>query len=55
VIAALVLWLIAAAAGAILGRALEGGTSGPPPRVLYAVATVAVAALLVDMIFKPGT
>jgi hypothetical protein len=53
VLASLVLWAIAAAGGIRLGQALQderrSGNSLP-----YAVMTVAVAALLVVMIYKPG-
>jgi hypothetical protein len=53
VLAALALWAIAAAGGIRLGQLLQAdrpsGTSLP-----YAVMTVAVAALLVVMIYKPG-
>jgi len=58
VIAALVLWVIAAAAGARFGMgyssAIEVGR--PPERslALYGAMTLAVSLLLIDMIFKPG-
>ena len=65
VIAALVLWAIAAGAGTRFGLVYVGARQGDrpgaieagrprPPLALYAVMTLAVAALLVDMIFKPG-
>jgi hypothetical protein len=53
VIGAIVLWAVAAFAGFRLGTSLsegDGGGAGLP----YAVMTVAVAALLVVMIYKPG-
>jgi hypothetical protein len=52
---AIVLWLVAAASGANLRR-LFADAGGVPPRAatLYAVMAVASAALLIDMIFKPG-
>jgi hypothetical protein len=53
VLAALALWAIAAAGGIRLGQLLQSdrpsGTSLP-----YAVMTIAVAALLVVMVYKPG-
>jgi hypothetical protein len=59
IIAALVLWVIAAGAGTRFGMAYVSAqeTGRPPVRSLplYAVMTLAVAALLVDMIMKPGT
>jgi hypothetical protein len=53
ILAALVLWAIAGGTGVRIGMALE---SGPTERVrpLYAVMTIAVLALLVVMIYKPG-
>jgi uncharacterized membrane protein len=61
IIAALVLWVIAAAAGTRLGmrfRQARGAERAAPASaevlLLWATMTVAVAALLVDMIFKPG-
>jgi uncharacterized membrane protein len=60
ILAAFLLWAIAAGSGIRLGMgyqqaaAGEGQADGPRPVVLWAVMTVAVAALLVDMIFKPG-
>ena len=68
ILAAIVLWVIASAAGGPLGRRYrqalvartDAGHTGTeavrPPRALalYAVTAAATAALLVDMIFKPG-
>jgi hypothetical protein len=61
IIAALVLWVIAAVAGTRLGtsfRQTRGAGRAVPPSgqtlFLWAAMTLAVAALLVDMIFKPG-
>ena len=57
IIAAIVLWLIASAAGGPLAAALrEEGAGGAPDRarLLFAVVSLATTALLVDMIFKPG-
>jgi hypothetical protein len=58
VIAALVLWAIAAGTGTRFGMAYvnprEDGRPPERPVALYAVMIVAVALLLVDMIFKPG-
>ena len=55
ILSALVLWAIAAGAGVRLGMAY---TEGEPPAgnvlPLYAVMAVAVTALLVVMIYKPG-
>jgi hypothetical protein len=53
ILAALVLWAIAAGTGIRLGEAYSAG-SGDKARPLYAVMTVAVLALLVVMIYKPG-
>jgi hypothetical protein len=53
ILTALVLWAIAAAAGIRLGMAMEDG-GGERVRPLYAVMTIAVVALLVVMIYKPG-
>jgi hypothetical protein len=52
ILTALVLWAIAAGAGIRLGMAMEDG--GERVRPLYAVMTIAVVALLVVMIYKPG-
>jgi hypothetical protein len=54
ILAALVLWATAGAAGIRLGMAYRQPAPGARPLVLWAVMTLAVAALLVDMIFKPG-
>jgi hypothetical protein len=53
ILAALVLWVIAAGTCVRIGTALE---AGPRERVrpLYAVMTVVVLALLIVMIYKPG-
>jgi hypothetical protein len=53
ILAALVLWVIAAGTGIRLGEAYSAGT-GDKARPLYAVMTIAVVALLVVMIYKPG-
>jgi hypothetical protein len=53
ILAALVLWAIAAATGIRLGMTMEEG-GGERVRPLYAVMTIAVLALLVVMIYKPG-
>jgi hypothetical protein len=53
ILSALVLWAIAAGAGIRLGMAMEDG-GGERVRPLYAVMTIAVVALLVVMIYKPG-
>jgi hypothetical protein len=53
ILAALVLWAIAGATGIRLGMTMEGG-GGERVRPLYAVMTIAVLALLVVMIYKPG-
>jgi hypothetical protein len=53
ILTALVLWAIAAGAGIRLGMAMEDG-GGQRVRPLYAVMTIAVVALLVVMIYKPG-
>jgi hypothetical protein len=53
ILTALVLWAIAAGAGIRLGMAMEEG-GGERVRPLYAVMTIAVLALLVVMIYKPG-
>ena len=63
IVAAFVLWAIAGVAGARLGQAFyeardgDGGAAtltSPRTTVMYAVMTVAVALLLIDMIYKPG-
>jgi hypothetical protein len=53
ILIALVLWAIAGGTGIRLGMAMEGG-GDEPVRPLYAVMTIAVLALLVVMIYKPG-
>ena len=53
ILAAFVLWAIAAGTGIRLGEAYSAGT-GESARPLYAVMTIAVLALLVVMIYKPG-
>jgi hypothetical protein len=53
ILAALVLWAVAAGIGVRLGQAYKE-PGGARPLLLWAVMTLAVSALLVDMIFKPG-
>ena len=53
ILAALVLWAIAGATGIRLGMTMESG-GAERVRPLYAVMTIAVVALLVVMIYKPG-
>jgi hypothetical protein len=53
ILAALVLWVIVAGTGIRLGEAYTAG-AGERARPLYAVMTIAVLALLVVMIYKPG-
>jgi hypothetical protein len=53
ILTALVLWAIAAGAGVRLGMVMDDG-GGERVRPLYAVMTIAVVALLVVMIYKPG-
>ncbi len=53
ILTAFVLWAIAAGTGIRLGEAYSAGT-GERARPLYAVMTIAVLALLVVMIYKPG-
>lgn len=53
ILAAFVLWVIAAGTGIRLGEAYSAGT-GERARPMYAVMTIAVVALLVVMIYKPG-
>jgi hypothetical protein len=53
ILTALVLWAIAAGTGIRLGTAYDAGTADRA-RPLYAVMTIAVLALLVVMIYKPG-
>ena len=54
ILIALVLWAIAGATGVRIGMALDSGTATERVRPLYAVMTIAVVALLVVMIYKPG-
>jgi thiosulfate reductase cytochrome b subunit len=57
ILAAIVLWFVASAAGGHLSRVLRDDTAGShtvDPRMLFAVMVVATAVLLADMIFKPG-
>jgi len=53
ILIALVLWAIAGGTGVRLGMEMEGG-GAERVRPLYAVMTIAVVALLVVMIYKPG-
>ena len=53
IIAAIVLWLVASAAGGRLSRDLLEGAPGSA-RLLFAVMALATCALLIDMIYKPG-
>jgi hypothetical protein len=57
IIAAVVLWLVASAAGGRLGAGVREGESLQGidgARVLLLVMSLATVALLLDMIFKPG-
>ena len=56
ILTALVLWAIAGGAGIRLGLAYSEGEEPPPGSVVpaYAVMAVAVTAMLVVMIYKPG-
>ena len=55
ILSALVLWAIAAGAGVRLGMSYtEGAPPGAKVFPLYAVMAVAITALLVVMIYKPG-
>ncbi|MEY2534981.1 MAG: hypothetical protein QOF29_2891 [bacterium] len=57
ILAAIVLWLVASAAGGPLARGVREDTmpvDSGRARVLLAVMAVATAVLLIDMIFKPG-
>ena len=56
ILIALVLWAIAAGTGIRLGHVFAESNEPPAERVrpLYGVMTVAVTALLVVMIYKPG-
>ena len=50
-------WVIASAAGGRVGvgyRALRRGTGAPASAAIHAAMAVAVALLLIDMIYKPG-
>ena len=53
IIAAIVLWLVASAAGGRLSSELREDRPGST-RLLLAVMALATFALLVDMVFKPG-
>jgi hypothetical protein len=53
ILAALVLWAIAAGTGVRIGMAYDSGVT-EKVRPLYAVMAIAVLALLVIMIYKPG-
>jgi hypothetical protein len=53
ILTALVLWAIAGGTGVRIGMAFDSG-GGQQVRPLYAVMTIAVLALLVVMIYKPG-
>jgi hypothetical protein len=57
IIAAIVLWLIASAAGGRLGAGVREGkgiAAIDGARVALAIMSLATTALLIDMIFKPG-
>ena len=57
IIAALVLWIVASAAGGRLGAGVREGESIrgiDRAGMMVAVMSLATAALLLDMIFKPG-
>jgi len=57
IIAALVLWVVASAAAGPLSRGLRHGAGRLPrgqARLRLAVMSVATAALLIDMVYKPG-
>ena len=58
ILAAIVLWLVASAAGGRLTRGVREGTAladdRDRARLLVAVMALATVALLVDMTFKPG-
>ena len=55
ILTALVLWVIAAGTGVRLGwRSTRPARRRPRARPLYAVMTIAVLALLLVMIYKPG-
>jgi hypothetical protein len=57
ILAAIVLWLVASAAGGHLSRTVRDDSQPLPgghARALFAIMAVATAVLLIDMIFKPG-
>jgi thiosulfate reductase cytochrome b subunit len=55
ILAAIVLWFVASAAGGQLSRDVrEAGALDGSARARFAVMALATAVLLVDMIFKPG-
>lgn len=57
IVAAIVLWLVASAAGGPLSRGLRDEAAQMPPgraRLLLTVMALATVALLIDMIYKPG-
>jgi hypothetical protein len=57
IIAAIVLWVIASAAGARVGvayRKLQRGEGARATAALHVVLAASVALLLIDMIYKPG-
>ena len=57
ILAAIVLWFVASAAGGPLSRGIRDAAAPRDrgrERVLFAVAALASAAILVDMIVKPG-
>ena len=54
IIAAVVLWMVAGAAGGRLERGLREGDANLNPRLLVAIMGLATTLLLLDMIFKPG-
>jgi hypothetical protein len=57
ILAAVVLWMIASESGRRVGlgyRALRNGTGSRASLALHAILALAVLALLVDMIYKPG-
>jgi Na+-transporting NADH:ubiquinone oxidoreductase subunit NqrD len=53
IIAAIVLWLVASAAGGRLSREVREAVPGAA-RMLFAVMALSSLLLLIDMIFKPG-
>jgi hypothetical protein len=55
IVAAIVLWFIASAAGGPLSRGIrEGGLAAGRARLLLGVAAGSTLLLLLDMVFKPG-